>query len=123
MLGKKALPIFTQDDQVSRDLTKIYLLQANIKKFYTDQQLRTTATPYFNETVNHFKRVSQSQEGVQWVFHSAHDLNLQSYLAKMGFTSLKCIYENYLNGSTSSDYCILKSPTYSSQLIFEVYQY
>lgn len=50
------------------------------------------ATGYFNDTVNHFKRVTASQEGVQWAFYSAHDTNVLSYISKMGMANADCIY-------------------------------
>ena len=45
-----------------------------------------------------------------------------NFLVRLGLTSVNCIYENYLNGTKSSDYCIIDYPTYTSQLILEVYQ-
>ena len=46
-----------------------------------------------------------------------------NFLVRLGLTNVQCIYENYVNGSKGSDYCITNYPTYTSQIIFEVYQY
>jgi hypothetical protein len=37
------------------------MLDTHMKLFMTKQQLSATATGYFNETVNHFKRVIRDQ--------------------------------------------------------------
>lgn len=41
-------------------------------------------------------------------------------------TSAECVYRNYLNGTlynNQSEYCIVEYPTYTSTLIFEVYEH
>ena len=94
--------------------------------FYTETQLRATSTGYFNETVNQFKRVTASQDGVQWAFYSAHDTTVMNFITRLGLTSVDCIYQNYLNGTvlnSQTKYCIVEYPTYTSTLIFEVYKY
>ena len=91
-LSKTPLHVFTAGDDVALALEKMYTLLANMRFFYNEQQLRATATGYFNETVNHFKRVTKNQDGVQWSFYSAHDVTLQNYLARMGLSSVNCIY-------------------------------
>ena len=67
--------------------------------FYTETQLRATSTGYFNETVNQFKRVTASQDGVQWAFYSAHDTTVMNFIARLGLTSVDGIYPNYLHGT------------------------
>jgi hypothetical protein len=90
-----------------------------INLFFTEEQLKITATGYFNATVNHFKRVVANQEGVQWALYSAHDTTVGNYLARLGLTSVKCIYDNFLNGNfKNTDTCIVEYPSYTANLIF-----
>lgn len=61
------------------------------------------------------------QSGIQWAFYSAHDTTVSGFLASLGLTSAKCIYENYLNGTMlnkDNKYCIVEIPAYTSQIIF-----
>lgn len=49
-----------------------------------------------------------------------------AFLSKLGLTSVRCIYENYLNGTSfnnQTEYCLPEYPTYTSNLIFEIWQY
>ena len=81
-----------------------------MRLFHTEEQLRPISTPFFNQTITHIKRVTKDQEGVQWVFYSAHDTTIQTILARMGLASVECIYQNYLNGTlkdTQNEYCIV----------------
>jgi hypothetical protein len=113
------LPVFTENSDNSRALDAIYRLEVYLNLFFTEEQLSMTATGYFNETVNHFKRVTASQEGVQWAFYSAHDTTVANYLARLGLTSVKCIYDNFLLGNAkNTDTCIVEYPNYTANLIF-----
>jgi hypothetical protein len=85
-------PIWTTPSVTKTSLDAIYAIDLFIKLFYTEQQLATTATGYFNETYNHFKRVQSDQSGVQWAFYSAHDTTVANFLARMNLTNAKCIF-------------------------------
>ena len=102
-LDIEPLPIFRRENQTFKDLQAIYILDAYIKMFYTEQQLSATATGYFNETVNNFKKVVKDQTGVQWAFYSAHDTTIMNFLSRLGLANAQCIYLNYLNGTTTND--------------------
>ena len=74
--------------------------------------------------MHNFKKVTKDHSGVQWAFYSAHDTSIMNFISRLGLTSAKCIYQNYLNGTyfnNQSEYCIVEYPTYASTLIFEVY--
>lgn len=75
-----------------RDLATINVLESYMIDYYTEKQLRTTATGFFNETVNHFKRVTKNQDGVQWSIYSAHDSNILHFLSRLGLANANCIY-------------------------------
>lgn len=74
-------------------------MEGYIKLFYNEDQLRATATGYFNETVHNFKKVIKDPSGVQWAFYSVHDTSVMNFISRLGLTSAKCIYQNYLNGT------------------------
>jgi hypothetical protein len=113
------LPVFTENSDDTRALNAIYRMETYISLFYTEEQLKIVSTGYFNETVNQFKRVTANQEGVQWAFYSAHDTTVANFLARLGLTSVKCIYDNYLLGNAkNTDTCILEYPNYTANLIF-----
>ena len=100
-------------------------LETYFTLFYQEKQAAVTSTGYFNETYNHFKRVTKDQSGVQWAFYSAHDSTIVNYLARLNLSNAHCIYENYLKGITKNnqtDSCIVESPKFASNLIFEVYK-
>ena len=80
-------------------MNAIYTMEGYIKLFYNEDQLRATATGYFNETVHNFKKVIKDPSGVQWAFYSAHDTSVMNFISRLGLTSAKCIYQNYLNGT------------------------
>lgn len=74
--------------------------------------------------MNHFRRVINNQDGVQWAFYSAHDTTVGNFLAALNLTNVDCIYDAFVNGIIkNTDTCILEYPTYSSNLIFEIYKY
>lgn len=78
--------------------------------FYNEDQLRATATGFFNQTVHNMKKVTNDKSGVQWIFYSAHDTSVMNFISRFGLTSVRCIYENYLNGTyfnNQSEYCII----------------
>jgi hypothetical protein len=94
--------------------------------FYTEQQVATIATGYFNETYHHFKRVTVDQSGVQLALYAAHDNTIGNFLARLNLTSIACIYDNYKKGiikDDQSETCIVEYPHYTANLIFEVYKY
>lgn len=89
--------------------------------FYTKQQIRTTATPFFNATVNNIRNIIDNPDGVQWVIYSAHDTTVGNMLAALNFTNPECIYEAFKkNLTTNTDTCIIKYPIYASTLHFEL---
>ena len=98
-LGKTPLPIFAETSAIRQALDSMYVLDGFIKLFYNEAQLRATATAFFNQTVHNFKKVIADKSGVQWVFLSAHDTSVMNFISRLGLTSAKCIYENYLNGT------------------------
>lgn len=94
--------------------------------FNQEKQLAVTATGYFNETYNHFKRVTADQSGVQWAFYSAHDTTVANFIARLNLTNPSCLYDAYQKGikkNSDSPNCIVEYPAYTSNLIFEVYKY
>ncbi len=120
-MGRPTLPIFDINTKIGRDINTIMVLQGYIRYFHNEQQLRAVSTGIFNGTINHIKRVSAQKEGVQWAVYSAHDTTIQSILARIGLTSVQCIYQNYLNGTykdNENEYCIVQYPGYASQIIF-----
>lgn len=119
-------PIWNTTGATKNALDAIYVLDMYLKMYLTEQQLAATATGYFNETYNHFKRVTADQTGVQWAFYSAHDTTVGNFLARLNLTNPACIYEAYkrgLNKDNQSTTCILEYPAYTANLIFEVYKY
>ena len=98
-LGRTPNPIFSENSAIKQQLNTLYILEAVIKLYYTEHQLRATANGFFNQTVHNFKKVIADKSGVQWVFYSAHDTSVMNYLTRLGLTGAKCIYENYLNGT------------------------
>jgi len=63
-------------------------LEGYMRLFHSEYQLGPISTPLFNETINHFKRVTKDQQEVQWAFYSAHDTTIQNILARMGLASV-----------------------------------
>ena len=49
--------------------------------------------------MHNFKKVTKDHSGVQWAFYSAHDTSIMNFISRLGLTSAKCIYQNYLNGT------------------------
>lgn len=98
-MGKEVLPVFTKGNPAKADLDTISTIANYVAWFYGENQLRAITTGYFNETVNNFKKVTSSKEGVQWAFYSAHDTTVMAFISRMGLASAKCVYENYLNGT------------------------
>lgn len=104
-MGKPSLPIFT-DPKYARDLAYIYTLDLYINLFYSDIQIRTTASGFFEATLANINRVI-SKRDVQWVIYSAHDTTVANMLAAMNMTNAACIYESYLKGDNyNRDKCI-----------------
>ena len=95
-------PIFTTPGDTLQDLTTISTLSMYMRYYYQKDQLRATATGYFNETKHNFMRITKSREGVQWAFYSAHDTSVMNYITQMGLTNVDCIYQNYLNGTVKN---------------------
>jgi len=125
-LGKEPLPIFRENSEYRVELDKIFAIEAYTKLFYAEDQLRATATGFFNATVNNFKNIINDKSGAQWVFYSAHDTSVMNFLSRLGLASAECIYENYLNGTiynSQSEFCVVEYPTYTSTLIFEVWEH
>lgn len=123
--GRKVNRIWTDPGNTKDALTAIYMIDLFIKYFYTEQQLATTATGYFNETYNHFKRIQADHSGVQWAFYSAHDTTIGNFIARLNLTNARCVYDNYkkgINKNSQSKTCIVEYPAYTSNLIFEVYK-
>jgi hypothetical protein len=91
-MGKDPLPIFQKNSPYRVELDKIYAIEGYLKLFYTEDQLRATATGFYNATVNNFKNVIRDKSGVQWVFYSAHDTTVMNFISRLGLTSAECIY-------------------------------
>jgi hypothetical protein len=47
-LGRRPLPIFTENPQTARNLNTIMVLEGYMRLFSTEQQLRPISTPIFN---------------------------------------------------------------------------
>ena len=90
--GRDVNPVWTKDYETKRALDAIDAMDILIKYFYTEEQLATTATGYFNETANNFNQVVKDQTGVQWAIYSAHDTTIANYLARLNLTSPSCIF-------------------------------
>jgi hypothetical protein len=90
--GRNVNPVWTTPGPTKNALDTIWAISPYLNSFFTEQQLSATATGYFNETYNHFKRVVADQSGVQWAFYSAHDTTVGNFLARLNLTSPKCIY-------------------------------
>lgn len=90
--GREVNPVWTTPGPTKDALDAIYNLDMYFKMYYTEKQLRVTATGYFNETYNHFKRVTADQGGVQWAIYSAHDTTVGNFIARLNLTNVNCIY-------------------------------
>lgn len=113
-------PVFT--GEYARELAYIYTLDLYINLFFTDLQLRTTSSGFFEATLNNIHRAIKSKD-VQWVIYSAHDTTVANMLAAMNLTNAACIYESFQKGDDyNSDKCIPDYPGYSASIIFEVYE-
>jgi hypothetical protein len=55
--GRTVNPLWTTPGTTKIALDTLYVLDIYLKYFYTEEQLSTTATGYFNETYHHFKRI------------------------------------------------------------------
>jgi len=95
-----------------------------INLYANPKQISATSTGFFNETVNNIKKIISNKEATQWNIYSAHDTTVGNMLAALNLTNVECIYQAYLNNSNkNSDTCVSTYPLYTSNLIFEVWQY
>lgn len=103
-MGLKVPEIMVKPSETKRALDAIYAINANIVFTLNNTQVRTTATPFFTETLTNFHRIMREGAAApQWVIYSAHDATLTILLAAMKYWSAECIYNNFLYNMTSSD--------------------
>ena len=120
-LGRPTLPIMT-DPKYKRDFEYIYMLDLYINLFYTNQQLKTTSSRFFEHTIQNMKRAIKRKD-VQWVIYSAHDTTVANMLAAMNMTNVACMYEAYKFGDMhNDDICVTKYPGYTANIIFELWE-
>lgn len=56
--------------------------------------------------------------------YSAHDTTVGNMLAALNLTNVECVYEAFIkNSNSNSDTCISLYPAYTSNLIFELWEY
>ena len=95
-----------------------------MKLFNTRQQIRATATGYFNATINNIKSAISNPDGVQFVIYSAHDTTIMNFLVALNLTNVECVYEAFTKNITkNTPTCVVVYPSYTSQIIFEVLNY
>lgn len=100
----------------------MYILDLFINLFYSEKQIKTTSSGFFQATINNIKKAIVDKK-TQWVIYSAHDTTVGNMLAALNFTNTACIYEAYLKGDDiNKDTCIVNYPGYTASIIFEVYQ-
>ena len=86
------LPILKEEGETGRAFQAIKVIEGYAKLFYNEEQLRATATGFFNHTVSNIKAVTRDKTGVQWVFYSAHDTTVMNMLSRMNMASARCVY-------------------------------
>jgi len=69
-------------------LNFIYTLDLYINLFYTQVQRRSTATGFFNATVNNMKKIIKNIDNPQWIIYSAHDTTVGNMLAALNLTNV-----------------------------------
>lgn len=95
-----------------------------INLYSNQKQIRATATGFFNQSVRNIKKIISNKEEVQWNIYSAHDTTVGNMLAALNLTNVECIYSAFLEKRTNnSDTCVSQYPKYTSNLIFEVWEY
>ena len=116
-LGRPTLPVF-KDPKYEEPLKYIYILGLYINLFYTDIQRRTTASGFFNQTIQNINRAKNLKD-VQWVIYSAHDTTVGNMLAAMNMTNVECIFEAFQRGKNyNADTCVSEYPGYTASIIF-----
>lgn len=102
------LDIFLKPSETKRALDSIYLLDYLMRLFYQPIQLATTATGFFNATLQNFKRIIQNQNAEQWIVYSGHDTTIMSVLATMNMTNVNCAFDAFLKNITKdTETCVI----------------
>jgi len=97
------------------------LLKYYIGFFYTQTQIKASATGIFNATIQNIKNI-KNPRAPQWIYYSAHDLTVMNMFAAMNVSNTNCVYDAYKrNLTTDTDRCIFSFPTFAVNLIFEIY--
>lgn len=115
--------VFTKAGETKRALDALYTLDLITKLFYTERQISSTATGFFDATAHNFRRIITNRNAEQLVIYSAHDTTIMNFLVAMNLTNAECVYSAFKNKINTSDTCVIKYPTYTSNIIFQLYEY
>jgi hypothetical protein len=91
--GKEVPPFFVDEkSELLRGLKAIYNLYIQVLYYYSDEQIRTTTSEFFNHTITNFRKIIADPNEVQWIFYSTHDITVGTILRAMNMTSIECVH-------------------------------
>lgn len=100
----------------------LYTIQLHLALFKTEQQKRTSVTPYFNELLAYFNNALNNTSYFKWIMLSAHDTTIAMVSQGMNFTSWECM-EAFSNGTLPAGAtCLYTYPGFASNIIYELYE-
>ncbi|KAL4499352.1 hypothetical protein ABPG72_006938 [Tetrahymena utriculariae] len=105
----------------------LYTIQLHLALFKTQQQKKTSVTPFFNELLayfNNYLNANDSNPYFKWIMLSAHDTTIAMVAQGLNLTSWQCmeLVKNQNFVSNPSSPCIYTYPGFASNIIFELYE-
>ena len=89
-----------------------------------ETQVRATMLGFFTEIISNMKDEISPDLNRKWYSYASHKLTFLPFLTILGLSSVKCVYQAFVNGthSAENDVCINLLPTYASSFAFELYK-
>ncbi|EAR98026.1 histidine phosphatase family (branch 2) protein (macronuclear) [Tetrahymena thermophila SB210] len=106
----------------------LYSIQLHLALFKTEQQKKTSVTPFFNELLAYFNNYLSAKDTqnpfFKWIMLSAHDTTIAMVAQGLNLTSWQCMEQvkNQTFASNPSSPCIYTYPGFASNIIFELYE-
>jgi len=109
------------NSELGRNLTFMQNFYILYGLFGTENQIKSSATPFFSNLIQLYNDSIQNNSQTKLVFFSGHDYNLVYLLNALGLVGWECLLANFQSGIRDRDTC-KEAPGFASSLNFELYE-
>ena len=93
-----------------------------VELYSQPDQIKAVSSLYLQQTLDNLKGKVNKTYTPRIVIYSSHDTTIGMILAALNMTNLECITDHYLKDIKNEDTCVSKYPTYTSNVIFQLWE-